>query len=179
LTAGWALILPLALDTFAVAAALGVQRLDPRARMRVTALFTVFEGGMPLAGAAAGGVLGRAIGEAGHWVAVAVLAGAGVLMLLRRDDDEGRLESLARASGPLLLALGVSISLDELAIGFSLAVLRLPLGILCLVIAVQAAAATQLGLRLGRRVGEEMRENAERAAGVALIALAIVLLVLH
>jgi putative Mn2+ efflux pump MntP len=47
------------------------------------------------------------------------------------------------------------------------------------VIAVQAAAATQLGLRLGRRVGKEMRENAERAAGVALIALAIVLLVLH
>ena len=175
----WVLILPLALDTFAVAAALGLQRLASRDRLRVTLLFTAFEGGMPLVGAVLGAALGRVVGGAAQWVAVAVLAGAGLLMLLSRDGDEDRLGRLARARGPLLLALGLSVSLDELAIGFSLGLLRLPLLVACLAIAAQAAIATQLGLRLGGRVGEGLRENAERAAGVALIVLAIVLLILR
>ena len=45
-------------------------------------------------------------------------------------------------------------------------------------IAVQAFAVTQLGLRLGGRLGDELRERAERLAGVAFIALAGVLLAL-
>lgn len=177
--AAWVLILPLGLDTFAVSAALGLQRLEARDRLRITALFTAFEGGMPLVGALVGRALGQAVGGAAQWVAVAVLAGAGLLMLLGRDGDEERIARLARARGPVQLALGLSISLDELAIGFTLGLLRLPLWAACLAIAVQAAVVTQVGLRLGGRVGEELRENAERAAGAVLIALAIVLLVLR
>jgi putative Mn2+ efflux pump MntP len=45
-------------------------------------------------------------------------------------------------------------------------------------IGVQAFVATQVGLRLGARVGEEFRERAEWVAGVALIGVALVLLVL-
>jgi hypothetical protein len=44
-----ALVLPLGLDTFAVAAALGVGGLDPTRRVRVSLLLTSFEAGMPLA----------------------------------------------------------------------------------------------------------------------------------
>jgi putative Mn2+ efflux pump MntP len=173
-------VLPLGLDTFAVAAALGIRGLPARERLRVSLLMSAFEMGMPVIGLLVGDAAGRAIGHRADYVAMAVLALLGAWMLLHEDDDESEaVGALAAGHGLAALALGLSISLDELAIGFSLAVLRLPLGILCLVIAVQAAAATQLGLRLGRRVGEEMRENAERAAGVALIALAIVLLVLH
>jgi putative Mn2+ efflux pump MntP len=173
LLAAWALVLPLALDTFAVSAALGLQPVGPAARARITVVFSAFEGGMPLIGALAGGALGRAAGGWAHWIALVVLAGAGLMMLLARDGDEARLARLAQARGPLLLALGLSISLDELAIGFTLGLLKLPLVAACVVIAVQAAVATQIGLRLGRRVGEELRENAERVAGVALIALAV------
>jgi putative Mn2+ efflux pump MntP len=46
-------------------------------------------------------------------------------------------------------------------------------------IAVQAFVATQVGLRLGGRLGEGIRERAEWVAGVALILVAIVLLVLR
>jgi putative Mn2+ efflux pump MntP len=70
------------------------------------------------------------------------------------------------------LLLGVSISLDELAIGFTLDLLRLPAG---LIIALPAFILAQLGLRLGTRLSAQPREAAERLAGIALTALAITL----
>ena len=48
ITAG--LLLPLALDTFALGAALGVAGLERRDRLRVALVFTLFEAGMPIAG---------------------------------------------------------------------------------------------------------------------------------
>jgi predicted alpha/beta hydrolase len=45
-------------------------------------------------------------------------------------------------------------------------------------IAVQAFAATQIGLRLGNRIGEQFRERSEWVAGAALIVVALILLVL-
>jgi putative Mn2+ efflux pump MntP len=58
-----ALILPLAADTFAVSAALGILRLERRRRLALSLTFSAFEGGMPLVGLALGSVLGRLIGE--------------------------------------------------------------------------------------------------------------------
>ena len=74
------------------------------------------------------------------------------------------------------MVLGLSISLDELVIGFSLGLLGLPVGLVIAAIAVQAFTVTQLGLRLGSHVSERLREAAELIAGLALIGLAIALL---
>jgi len=74
------------------------------------------------------------------------------------------------------LALGMSISLDELAIGFSAGLLRLPIAALVIAVAAQALIATQIGVRLGSRAGERTREATEKLAGAALIVLGIVLL---
>jgi putative Mn2+ efflux pump MntP len=73
----------------------------------------------------------------------------------------------------------VSVSLDELAIGFSVGLLRLPLVPLVVAIGVQAFAVTLLGLTLGRRVRAQWREPAGRVAGVALTALGVTLLLLR
>jgi hydrogenase/urease accessory protein HupE len=43
-------------------------------------------------------------------------------------------------------------------------------------VALQAFIVAQLGLRLGSRLSERLREGAERLAGVALTALGVVLL---
>jgi len=97
-------------------------------------------------------------------------------------DEEGeqrRLELLARARGFAILVLGLSISLDELTIGFSAGLLGLSLLVTVIWVGMQAFLATQLGLRIGARLGEKIRERAEWVAGVALIAVALVLLVLR
>ena len=94
-------------------------------------------------------------------------------------DESGEVEAaskMAHAHGWALVGLGVGISLDELAIGFSAGLLRLSILLAVLLIAVQAFLVTQLGVRLGARVGEEIREGAERLAGLALITLGLVFL---
>jgi manganese efflux pump family protein len=175
-----ALVLPLGLDTFAVAAAIGLTGVAPRARRRISVLFTGFEAGMPLIGLGLGAPLGHAIGGAAYYVAIGVLLATGVYMLRPgsegSDEDEERLARLSESRGFGAIALGISISTDELAIGFTLGLLRLPVVLVIVLIAIQTFVVTQLGLRLGSRLGERLRESAERLAGLALSTLAVVLL---
>jgi putative Mn2+ efflux pump MntP len=172
-----ALVLPLGLDTFAVAAALGVVGVSPARRLRISLLFTGFEAAMPLVGLGLGAPLGRAIGGTADYIAIAVLLGFGLYTLLGADArEEQQLGQLVQLRGLGALILGVSISLDELAIGFTLGLLRLPAGLVVILIAVQAFVFAQLGLRLGARLSATLREGAERLAGVALTVLALILL---
>ena len=170
-----ALVVPLGLDTFAVAAALGMIGVTPARRRHITLLFTTFETGMPLVGLALGVPLGRAIGSTADYLAIGILIAFG-LYTLTSEDDEQRLGELTSVSGGRAILLGLSISLDELAIGFTLGLLRLPIAVVIGLIAAQAAIVTQLGLRLGHRLGTRTREHAERLAGAALVTLGIVLL---
>jgi putative Mn2+ efflux pump MntP len=174
-----ALVVPLGLDTFAVAAALGMSGLTRPDRIRVTVLFTVFEMGMPIVGFVLGAVAGNVAGTAADYVAIVILIGLGVFMLWPRShdrDDDERAGLLARTRGLAAIGLGVSISLDELAIGFTLGLLRFPVVLVIVLIGIQTFVVTQAGLRLGARIGEVVRQRAEQLAGIVLAALGILLL---
>lgn len=171
-----AFVLPLGLDSFAVAAAIGASgRLSTRARWRIVALFVVFEAGMPLIGLGLGAPLARVIGNTADYVAAAAVVGIGVWMLARDDsgEEQDKAARLVSAHGTALIALGVSISLDELAIGFSLGLTHLPPIPVVVAVGVQTFAVAQLGMYLGSRIGERYREGAERLAGIVLIALGL------
>jgi putative Mn2+ efflux pump MntP len=165
-------VLPLALDTFAVSAALGVAQLPRRRRLELALLMTGFELAMPVVGLLAGHGVSSALGHAAHDVAAAALVALGIYMLVA-----GGYEVRTNVHGLALVGLGLSISLDELAIGFSFGLLRVSLVWALVLIAVQAFVAAQLGLWLGARVGAALRERAEQVAGAALIALAVLVLV--
>jgi putative Mn2+ efflux pump MntP len=180
ITAG--LLLPLALDTFALAAALGMAGLKGRDRLRVALVFTAFEAGMPIAGMLIGRGIGSFLGDWAGYGGIAFLFLAGALLLRpgqKESDESGRLKLLAHARGFAIIDLGVSISVDELTVGFSAGLLGLSILVTVVWIGVQAFVATQVGLRLGERLGEEFRERAEWVAGVALILVAVVLLVIR
>lgn len=175
-----ALVLPLGLDSFAVAATLGLLGQPPGRRVRISLVFTAFEAGMPLIGLVLGAPLGHAIGSGASDVAIGLLVAVGIYTLyssLREnaDDEARRLAEWSQARGTRMILLGLSISLDELAIGFTFGLLHLPAGLVIAVIAGQTLVLTQIGLRLGARLGERWSEGAERLAGVALTALGIVL----
>jgi putative Mn2+ efflux pump MntP len=171
-------VLPLGLDTFAVSAALGMRGLPARERLRVSLLMSGFEMVMPVIGLLLGHALGHVIGDAADYVAIAVLALLGIWMLVHEDDDESeRVAELAAGDGPVVLALGISISLDELAMGFTIGLLHLNLWLAVILIGAQAFLFSQLGLRLGARLSETLRERAEQVAGLALLGLAVLLAV--
>lgn len=92
-------VLPLGVDSFATAAALGTLRVRGRVRLRVSLIFVLFEAGMPLVGVAIGAPLARAVGALAGYLAIAVLAGLGLWMVFSRGDEEVRARILLSARG--------------------------------------------------------------------------------
>jgi putative Mn2+ efflux pump MntP len=173
-----ALILPLALDTFAVSAAIGMAGIGSSRRLGLALLFAAFEGGMPLIGLSLGAMVSLAIGGVADYLAIVLLAGLGLYILFGGDEEkeEARVLRFATSNGIGLVGVGLTVSLDELAIGFALGLSRVPIFPALLLIAIQAFAVSQIGFALGRLVTETVREGSARAAGVVLIAIAGALL---
>lgn len=174
------LLVPLAVDTFLLSAALGLAGLPKERRLRTGVMLVAFEAGMPVLGMFAGRGAGAFLGSVAGYTAAAVIGLAGVLLLRPGQDavkEQERLKLLARARGLAAIDLGVSVSVDELALGVSLGLLRVPLLAAVVLVAVQSFAAAQLGFWLGGRVNEQLREGAERVTGAVLVAIAIALVV--
>ena len=175
-----ALILPLAIDTLVLGTALGVAGIAKRERLRTSLTLTAFEAGMPIVGFLIGAGIGGVIGQWADYFAAIVLASTGAWILRPGGDEEGEAlhnaRLLASTRGWAIVVLGLSISVDELAIGFGVGLLGLPLLLLVSLIAVQAFLAAQVGMRFGSHLAERGRRAAGKLAG-ALLVLAAALVV--
>lgn len=172
----------LGLDTLAVSLGLGLSGL-PRARwLRVGLTFALCEGLMPVVGLLIGQRLGTALGDVATYVAggiLIVIGGLEIKEALTDDDDDDEPITLIppiEKQLPLFLT-GLSVSLDELAVGFALGVLHVPLGPALAYIALQAFALTLVGLLIGQRLGRRLGERAELAAGVVLALLGVAIVI--
>lgn len=176
-----ALLVPLSLDTFLLSGALGLAGLPKAQRVRTSLILAAFEAGMPAVGVLIGHGIGDFLGHFAGYTAAIVIGFAGFLALRPgkdEDKEKQRLNLLAHARGLAIIDLGLSISIDELAVGVSLGLLGVPLIFAVVFLGIQAFAAAQLGLWVGGRLSENLREGAERIAGIALILVALVLIVL-
>ena len=174
-----ALLIPLTVDTFILSAALGLAGMPKKDQARTSLILAAFEAGMPAVGVLIGHGIGEVFGHFASYIAAAVIGLAGVFMLLpakAEEKEEREMKLLARTRGLAVMGLGLSISLDELAIGLSLGLLDVPLIIAVVFIGAQAFIASQLGLKLGSKLNNKLRENAEKVAGIALIVVALVLI---
>jgi putative Mn2+ efflux pump MntP len=173
------LLVPLALDTFGVGATLGAAGLPRAAWVRVGLAFALAEGGMPLAGLAIGAHLARSFSGPATYAAGVLLIGVGLWELseaLRQDDEPEGLRRNPLASNTSLALTALSVSIDELAIGFSLGAVRVSIALAIPYIALQAFIATFAGLAVGTRAGSLIGERAEKVAGVILVALGVVMI---
>jgi manganese efflux pump family protein len=173
-----ALLIPLTLDTFVLSAALGLAGLPKQHRLRTSVTFAVFEALMPAVGVLIGYGVGDFFGRYAAYIAAAVIALAGILLFKPADEvakAKKRAKLVKRTKGLAIINLGISISLDELAIGLSLGLLGISLWLAALLLGLQAFFASQLGLYLGGRLSERLRENAEKVAGMILILLALLI----
>jgi len=172
------LILSLGLDTFALSTALGVAPLPTRIRLRLALTFAAAEGLMPAVGLLLGRPLGDAIGGVAVYSAGVLLIATGAWLLHesladKDDDEEGgseatKIRGAAAARGWPLVWIALSVSLDELAMGFSFGVLRVPVVPALVAIALQALVVSLGGQWVGQRVGAALGARAERAAGAVL-----------
>jgi putative Mn2+ efflux pump MntP len=171
-----ALTLPLCLDSFLIAAAVGLTRPPMRTRLRLAILLAAFEAGMPLVGLGIGNVLAAGLGNIAQYFAIALLLGVGGYAALTTKEEDDAAEKLAGVHGLTAFALAFSISLDGLAIGFTYGHLKLSVLGVTVLIAVQAFVLIQIGFIVGGRLPARIRAYGEKLANWVLVVIGLVLL---
>ena len=165
-----ALVLSLGLDTLVIATSLGALKIDGKVRIAIA--FATAEAIMPLIGF----LIGQNVGEwVGGWASLAgavALIGLGIYLIFFEDDDEeDKLKQGLRLRGWAFLLMLFTISLDELAVGFSIGLVGIPVWLTVLLIAIQAFLFTLVGLTVGKKIKPYLGEWAEKASGVILVVL--------
>ncbi|MGI8824972.1 MAG: manganese efflux pump MntP [Chloroflexota bacterium] len=168
-------MLSLGLDTLTVAVGLGISGAGRPNRVRIGASFALFEGGMPLVGFFVGKAASSAAGDIASLAGIAVLFAVGGWMIYESvSGEEDAAFDIDSLRGLILTSL--SVSMDELAVGFSMGALGLPIALAVGLIAAQAFFLTFVGTTLGHHIGEKLAARGELVAGIVLAGLAIILL---
>ena len=179
-----AISVALAMDAFAVAIASGVRlkRVSFRQFFRLAWHFGVFQALMPIIGWTAGLTVRDTVERFGHWVAFGLLTYVGVNMIreaFKLEKDARRHKDPTR--GLTLVILSVATSIDALAVGLTISMLKVSIWTPALIIGVVAGIFTILGLYLGKSVGsaERLSPIAEVLGGVVLLGIAVKILIEH
>lgn len=182
------LAIGLAMDAFAVAISLGasIAHLRVKQLVRLALAFGGFQGLMPIVGYLAGRSLREHpwVAEWDHWMAFGLLASMGVKMLYesRFLPDDGEEASLSRddpTKSVSLLILALATSIDALAVGASLAFIRVTILVPSLVIGGTAAIFSVVGAYVGQHAGKRFGKKMEILGGLALIAIGLRILIDH
>jgi putative Mn2+ efflux pump MntP len=177
------LALALAMDVFAVSLGLGLS-LKPATRRQTFRLafhFGLFQFLMPVLGWAAGERLIRYIEKYDHWVAFALLFAVGGRMMFEsfRPEKGSPQDRPDPTQGASLVVLSLATSIDALAVGLSLAALRVPIIFPAVVIGIVASAVTVMGMKLGPVLGKVIGRRAELLGGAILILIGVKILADH
>ena len=149
----------LAMDAFAVAVATGVnlKQVSVRQTFRLSWHFGLFQALMPVIGWGLGTSIQGYVEAYAHWLAFILLALVGGNMLKEAlfSKEEGEEQKAKDATkGMTLVILSVATSIDALAVGLSMSMLKVSIAYPAIIIGIIAGLFTIAGLHLGKRVAE-------------------------
>lgn len=162
------------LSNFAGAIGIGLSGIDARTRIRVGVAFGLFEALMPVLGLLVGqGVAGYISGRIGSYLAgaILILTGAYTILAGRRVEAEEKRPPGLRTRQLLFTALALSI--DNLAVGFALAVYHVQIVLAAATMGVVSVGMSLIGLELGHRLGRHVEAWSEEVGGGVLILVGI------
>jgi len=169
--------LSVGLSNFAGAIGIGLSGIDVKTRIRVGLAFGFFEALMPALGLLLGHQLSWLFGGYGKYVggAILILTGAYTIFQERvvKKDQTQRQEMSSR--GLLLTALALSI--DNLAVGFALAVYPVDVWLAALTFGVVSIVMSLVGLEVGHHLGKRVEEWSEEIGGGVLILVGVLIAV--
>lgn len=173
----------LAMDCFAITIGLacGARGLTMKQAVRMAAYFGGFQFVMPVIGWLAGDRLLGIIQHFDHWVAFGLLALIGGRMIYESVEmsDEEKAGRPDQTRGKRLLILALATSIDALAVGLSLGVVRTSILYPAAIIGVTSFVLTVAGAKLGPVVGRIVGKRAELVGGLILIAIGVKILIEH
>lgn len=174
----------LAMDAFAVSITTGITLKDLRLKhaVKVGLFFGGFQFLMPVLGYIAGSTVSSYIESFDHWIAFGLLAFIGGKMLwecLMPPKGGAEAEVVDPTATSKLFVLAIATSIDALAVGISLAILKENIWLCSSWIGVITFILSVIGVMLGKKMGEKLRKSAEIVGGIVLIGIGVKILLEH
>lgn len=170
------------MDALAVAIATGVVlgNVSARQTFRLSWHFGLFQFLMPVIGWRAGLSVEQYLSVYDHWLAFGLLGFIGGKMIYEAFTGSGEERAVSDPTrGASLVLLSLATSVDALAVGLSLGVLRIRIWYPAVVIGVVAGALTAVGMHLGAPLGSRLGRKMEVVGGVVLIGIGFKILFQH
>jgi len=167
--------LSVGLSNFAGAIGIGLSGINVRTRVRVGLAFGFFEALMPVIGLLVGHEVAGFFGQYGKYVggAILILTGAYTILQARsiNVEQKSRMPRSLRTESLLITALALSV--DNLAVGFALAVYPVDIWLAAITFGVVSILMSLAGLELGNRLGKRAEAWSEEIGGAVLILVGI------
>src|SRR5205823_12652023 len=130
-----------------------------RTRIRVGVAFGLFEGLMPVIGLLLGAAVAGYLGHLARYIggAILVLTGAYTIWQGRRtgriEAQTGTVVDVQGLGMHQLVITALALSIDNLAVGFAIAIYNVPIVLAAVLMAVISVGMSLVGLELGHRLG--------------------------
>lgn len=165
--------LSVGLSNFAGAIGIGLSGIDGRTRIRVGIAFGLFEAAMPLIGLVVGAAISDFIsGPVEKYIAGGVLILTGAYTIWQGRGTEKKQGPNVLGTQHLIIT-AAALSIDNLAVGFALAIYHLPILVAAATMGVVSVAMSLVGLELGHRLGKRIEAWSEELGGAVLILVGI------
>ncbi len=163
------------LSNFAGAIGIGLSGINIRTRIRVGVSFGLFEALMPIIGLLLGQAVAGFFGDYGKYVGgvILVVTGAYTIWQGRKTAKVGvkRVPRSLRMHNLLITALALSI--DNLAVGFALAIHHVNIALAAGMMGVVSVGMSLVGLELGHQLGTRVEAFSEELGGAVLIVVGV------
>jgi putative Mn2+ efflux pump MntP len=129
---------------------------------------------MPIIGLVIGHQLAAKLGNNANIVGGLLLGLCGSYLIFSalRNIDNKEVKMATHSWGKLLIA-GLSLSMDNLIVGFSLGTRHQPLPLAVLIIGTTSVAMSLLGLQIGNKLSTSIEKYSEIASGLILLMLGL------
>lgn len=171
----------LAMDAFSVSITNGVtiKKMKKRYALKIALFFGGFQALMPIIGWFAGSAFKKHIESVDHWIAFVLLTFIGGKMIYESTIMEENEESKNPLDAFILLTLAIATSIDALAVGITLSVLKVNILNPAIIIGIITFIFCFAGVFIGNKFGSLFEDKIEIFGGVVLIIIGLKILVEH
>ena len=173
------LAIGVSMDAFAVAICKGlsVRRLKPSHSLITGVYFGGFQALMPLIGYILGKQFESLVTSIDHWIGFVLLGFIGFNMI---KESRSCAECMDDSFSPkVMLPLAVATSIDALAVGITLAFLKVNIITSVLFIGVITFTFSTIGVKIGNVFGAKYKSPAELTGGIVLVLMGTKILIEH
>ena len=169
------------MDAFAVSICKGlsVQKMRPVHVMKAALWFGGFQALMPLIGYFLGYSFADFVTSVDHWISFVLLGIIGGNMIKESLQKDEEIKADPDFSFKTMLAMAVATSIDALAVGVSLAFLKVNIWEAVTIIGLTTALFSGAGVAVGNFFGARWKSKSEFVGGFILVAIGLKILLEH